>query len=391
VDVERVVVTKRGAERIGRGHPWIYRGDLAPDPGGAIPSGAAVEVADGKGHLLGTAFWSVRSKIALRMIARAHVEVDRAFFAARLDAAIALRERLFPGTRFARLVHGEADLLPGLVVDRYGDHLSIQTLVPATEARKAELCDLLEERLHPAGIVERNDAKVRLLEGLDQRKGVLRGSYAAPTIYEEGTARMRVDLVEGQKTGAFLDQRENHLVAGGYARGRCLDLFSYVGGFALQLATRAESVRAVEISAAACGAIRDNAALSGAKNLEAVEANVFDLLRDELASGARYDTIVLDPPAFAKNKESIPAAIRGYKEVNLRALQLLAPGGVLITCTCSYHVGVEAFEELVTDAARDARRDVQVLERRGASRDHPVLLAVPETRYLKCLVLRVPA
>lgn len=388
--MERVVVTKRGAERIARGHPWIYRSDLAPDPGGGIPSGAAVEVTDGRGHGLGTAFWSVRSKIALRMLARTRVEVDRAFLAARLDSALALRERLFPGARFARLVHGEADLLPGLVVDRYGEHLSIQTLVPATDARKAELCDLLEERLRPAGIVERNDAKVRLLEGLDQRKGVLRGSYAAPTIHEEGRARMRVDLVEGQKTGAFLDQRENHLLAGSYARGRCLDLFSYVGGFALQLAGAAESVKAVEISGAACAAIRENAALTGVTNLEAVEANVFDLLRDELAAGARYDTIVLDPPAFAKNKEAIPAAIRGYKEVNLRALQLLAPGGVLVTCTCSYHVGVDAFEELVTDAARDARRDVQVLERRGASRDHPVLLAAPETRYLKALVLRVP-
>lgn len=388
--MERVVVTKRGAERIARGHPWIYRSDLAPDPGAAIPSGAAVEVADGRGQVLGTAFWSVPSKIALRMLARTRVEVDRAFFAARLDSALALRERLFPGSRFARLVHGEADLLPGLVVDRYGDHLSIQTTVPGTERFRETICDLLEERLRPAGIVERNDARVRDLEGLPRRKGVIRGSYAAPTIYEEGAARMRVDLVEGQKTGAFLDQRENHLVAGTYARGRCLDLFSYVGGFALQLARHAETVKAVEISAPACEAIRENAALSGVGNVEVVEANAFDLLRDELAAGARYDTVVLDPPAFAKSKASVPAALRGYKEVNLRALQLLAPGGALVTCTCSYHVGPETFEEVVMDAARDARRDVQVIERRGASRDHPVLLAAPETRYLKCLVLRVP-
>lgn len=385
---ERVVVTRRGADRLRGGHPWIYRSDLQADPGEAIEPGEAVVVVDPKGTALGTAFYSARSQIALRLAAREPVAIDGAFLRARIASAIALRERVLPGERFVRLVHGDADFLPGLVVDRYGDHLSIQTLVPATERRKEAIADLLEELLAPAGIVERNDVRARALEGLEQRKGVLRGSYEGPTILEEGEARLAIDLLEGQKTGAFLDQRENHLLAGAWARGRALDLFSYAGGFALQMARRAASVQAVEISADACARIRENAARSGLSNVEAIEANVFDWLRDRVAEGARYDTIVLDPPAFAKNKAAVPAAMRGYKEVNLRALQLLAPGGLLFTATCSYHVPAEAFEAMVADAARDARREVQVIERRGAGRDHPVLLTMPETRYLKCLVLR---
>ncbi len=388
--MQPVKLGKKGVDRVRAGHPWIYRSDLEPDPGDRIESGEAVLVTDRRDQAIGTALYSRPSKIALRMLARQPVEVDRGLLRGRLESAIRLRERLFPGAGAVRLVHGDADLLPGLVVDRYGKHLSIQTLVPGWESRKELLCDLLEELCAPAGIVERNDVRVRELEGLPQRKGVLRGSYAAPTIHEEGAARMELDLVEGQKTGAFLDQRENHLLAGGYARGEALDLFSYVGGFALQLARGAEKVEAVEISAQACAAIRRNAALSGVSNLSVTEANAFDLLRDRLAEGKRYDTVVLDPPAFAKSKATVPAALRGYKEVNLRALQLLRPGGILLTFTCSFHVGVDAFEALVTDAAKDARRDVQVLERRGAARDHPVLLAAPETRYLKGLVLRAP-
>ncbi len=386
--MDRVTITKRGADRLRAGHPWIYRSDLAPDPAGQIQSGAAVEVCDGRGKALGTAFYSVQSQIALRLVTREPIEIDRAFLRMRLASAIEMRQRVLPGVRHLRLVHGEADFLPGLVVDRYGDFLSIQTLIPATERRKELICDLLQELVQPAAIVERNDVRARGLEGLELKKGVLRGTYAGPTIYEEGTMRLETDLLEGQKTGAFLDQRENHILAGDYARGRALDLFSYVGGFALQMARNAESVEAVEISPDACARIESNAKLSGVSGVKAVEANVFDWLRDQIAQGARYDTIVLDPPAFAKNKASIDAAVRGYKEVNLRALQLLSPGGVLLTATCSYHVNAQLFEDTVADAARDARREIQVIERRGAGRDHPVLLGVPETRYLKCLVLR---
>jgi len=387
--MERVIVTKRGADRIRAGHPWIYRSDVVSVPG-AVESGDAVAVADDRGRPMGTAFYGAVSQIALRFLSRDRVEVDEAFLRGRIASALALRERLFPGVTSLRLIHGEADLLPGLVVDRYGDTLSIQTGIPATDRRKDAICDWLQELTGAAAIVERNDGRTRLLEDLPQVKGVLRGSYQGPSVYREGDAVIAVDLLEGQKTGAFLDQRENHLRAGAYASGRALDLFSYAGGFALQLAKGADAVRAVEISDSACETIRGNAAASGRDNVEVVCANVFDFLRDEIAEAARYDTIVLDPPAFAKSKSAIAAATRGYKEVNLRALQLLAPGGVLLTFTCSYHVSPDAFEALVTEAARDARRDVQIIERLGAGRDHPVLLTAPETRYLKGLVLRVP-
>jgi len=300
-----------------------------------------------------------------------------------------LRTRTFGDERFVRLVHGEGDLLPGLVVDRYGDAAVLQTLVPATDRRKLFLAELVAGTLGLATVVERNDVRVRELEGLAQTKGVLRGPAPGPVEHREGEVRMRIDLLAGQKTGAFLDQRENHLRAGEYARGRCLDCFSYAGGFALQLARRAGSVTAVEMQPTAAALLRENAALNRAENLEVVEANAFDWLRDRAEEEPAFDLVVLDPPAFAKNKESLPAARRGYKEVNLRAMQVLKEGGVLVTASCSYHLSEALLEELVLDAANDAGRRLQVLERRGAGRDHPVLMGVPETRYLKVLFLRV--
>jgi 23S rRNA (cytosine1962-C5)-methyltransferase len=386
----KVRITRRGAERLQGGHLWIYRADVEEAPP-ALEAGDVVALVDGRGRFLAKAFWSSRSKIALRVVTREEEPVDEAFFAARLSAAIDLRERAFGPERFVRLVHGEADLLPGLVVDRYGDAAVIQTLVPATERRKALLADLLASALSLRTVVERNDVRVRELEGLPQTKGVVRGEPPAPIEYREGEVRVRVDLLAGQKTGAFLDQRENHLRAGEYARGRCLDCFSYAGGFALQLARRAERVTAVEMQAGAVALLRENALLNRAENLEVVEANAFDYLRDRSEEEPAFDLVVLDPPAFAKNKEALPAARRGYKEVNLRALQILRPGGMLVTASCSYHLSEEALEALVLDAANDAGRRVQVIERRGAGRDHPVLLGVPETRYLKCLFLRVAA
>jgi 23S rRNA (cytosine1962-C5)-methyltransferase len=385
----KVTISRRGVERLQGGHLWIYRGDVEKAPA-ALEAGDVVALVDGRGRFLAKAFWSARSKIALRVVTRDEEPVDEAFFAARLSAAIALRERLFgPGERFVRLVHGEADLLPGLVVDRYGDAAVMQTLVPATDRRKALLADLLANALSLTTVVERNDVRVRELEGLQQQKGVLRGEAPGPVEYREGEVRMQVDLLAGQKTGTFLDQRENHLRAGEYASGRCLDAFSYSGGFALQLARRAEAVTAVEMQPGAAGLLRENARLNRAENLEIVEANAFDYLRDRSEEEPAFDLVVLDPPAFAKNKESLPAARRGYKEVNLRAMQVLRPGGILVTASCSYHLSEQALEELVLDAANDAGKRVQLLERRGAGRDHPVLLGVPETRYLKCLFLRI--
>jgi 23S rRNA (cytosine1962-C5)-methyltransferase len=384
---KKVKVSRRGADRIAGGHPWVYRSDVEAD--GGAESGDVVTVADGRGKFLGKAFWSARSQIAIRMVTREDEAIDEGFLAARLSSAIDLRQRTFGDEPFVRLVHGEADLLPGLVVDRYGDAAVMQTLVPATERRKALLADLLANALGLRSVVERNDVRVRELEGLAQTKGVLRGEPPGPIENREGEVRLRLDLLAGQKTGAFLDQRENHLRAGEYARGRCLDCFSYSGGFALQLARRAERVIAVEMQPAAAALLRENALLNRADNLEVVEANAFDWLRDRAEEEPAFDLAVLDPPAFAKNKDALPAAKRGYKEVNLRALMVLREGGILVTCSCSYHLSEAMLEELVLDAANDAGRRVQVLERRGAGRDHPVLLGVPETRYLKVLVLRV--
>ncbi len=388
MDEPKVTITRRGAERLARGHLWIYRADVEKAPP-ALEGGEVVLVTDGRGRFAAKAFWSARSKIALRIVTRDEEPVDEAFFARRLGAAIDLRERTFGGETFVRIVHGEADLLPGLVVDRYGDVAVLQTLVPATDRRKALLAELVAGALGVRAVLERNDVRVRELEGLAQVKGVLRGTDPGPVEYREGEVRMRVDLLAGQKTGTFLDQRENHVRAGEYARGRCVDCFSYAGGFALQLARRAAQVTAVEMQPTAAALLRENAALNRAPNLEVVEANAFDWLRDRSEEEPAFDLVVLDPPAFAKNKDALPAARRGYKEVNLRAMQVLKEGGILVTCSCSYHLSEEMLEELVLDAANDAGRRLQLLERRGAGRDHPVLMGVPETRYLKALFLRV--
>jgi 23S rRNA (cytosine1962-C5)-methyltransferase len=384
-----VTITRRGAERLAAGHPWIYRSDVEKEPAGAA-AGDVVALQDGRRRFLAKAFWSARSKIALRVITRDEEPVDEEFLAGRLASAIALRRLSFGDAESLRLVHGEADLFPGLVVDRYGDVAVVQTLIPATDRRKKLLADLLCAALPIRTVVERNDVRVRELEGLAQEKGVLRGPEPGPVEYVEGGMRMALDLLGGQKTGAFLDQRENRLRAGEYARGRCLDCFTYAGAFALQLARRAERVTAVEMQGPAAAQARANAERNGCAHLEVVEANAFDFLRDEAEKEPAYDLVVLDPPAFAKNKESVAAARRGYKEVNLRAMHVLKPGGILISASCSYHVSEAMLEEILLDAANDAGRPAQVLERRGASRDHPVLLGVPETRYLKCFVLRLP-
>jgi 23S rRNA (cytosine1962-C5)-methyltransferase len=383
----KVTISRRGVERASAGHLWIYRADVERAPAG-LAAGDVVALVDGRGRFQAKAFWSERSKIALRIVTRDEVPVDEEFLAGRVEDALALRARAFGEDVAVRLVHGEGDLFPGLVADRYGDVVVVQTLIPATDRRKAFLASLLAERLRLRTVVERNDVRVRELEGLTQVKGVLLGEAPAPSEYREGEVRLRLDVLGGQKTGAFLDQRENHLRAGEYATGRCLDCFSYAGGFALQLARRAAQVTAVELQPGAAALLRENAALNRTANVEVVEANAFDYLRDRADEEPAFDLVVLDPPAFAKNKEALPNARRGYKEVNLRAIQVLKPGGILVTASCSYHLSEEALEALVLDAANDAGRRLQLLERRGAGRDHPVLLGVPETRYLKLLVLR---
>ena len=382
-----VSLSPKGLARWKAGHPWIYQSDISAPK--HLLGGEVVRVTDVRGAFLGQAFYSRESKISLRWLSWNDRPVDEAFFRERIIAADALRKELFPGETTYRLIHGEADGIPGLVVDRYGDYLSLQLLVPGTEKRKELIADVLESVLEPKGIMNRSDPGVRALEGLAPEKGVLRGSVPPTVPYREGPIEFRADLLNGQKTGAFLDQRENHLMAAQYTQGEALDCFSYLGGFALQLARRASRVTAVEISEAACTNLNANAQLNGIKNVDIVNANAFDYLRDQVDEGKKYDTVVIDPPSFAKNKTAIEAAKRGYKELNLRAMMLLKPGGFLISASCTYHVDETSFEEILDSAAADAKRRVQIIERRGASRDHPVLAGLRETRYLKCFVLRV--
>lgn len=380
-----VVVSHKGEARIERGHPWVFRSDVVRD-GGATP-GAIVRVATARGRPLGFAFWSSRSEIRLRMIERGETLPD-SFLRQRLERALRWRETVAVGAEAFRVVHGEGDSLPSLVVDRYGDSLAVQTLSQATERLKGEIVDALVDLLHPRAIVERNDPRVRTLEGLETKVAVLHGELGATLEVSEGDVRLGVDLLGGQKTGLFLDQRENHLAARSYARGRVLDCFAYDGGFALQVARQSDEVTAVDLSAEALARVRANAARNGLTNVTALEANVFDLLRSLDDAGERYDTVFLDPPAFAKSKSAVDKAVRGYKEINLRALKILKPGGCLITCSCSYHVHEDDFEAILEDAVVDAGAVIVLVERRGQARDHPVLLGVPETRYLKCFVLR---
>jgi 23S rRNA (cytosine1962-C5)-methyltransferase len=378
-------VSARGEERIRRGHPWIYQSDVSDV---AAEAGAIVEVLGPRQRYLGRAFYSDRSQISLRMLTRGEEEIDDGFWRARLSSAIEFRAALALNTTAYRLVHGEADLLPSLVVDRYGDVIVVQALSQGMDRHLSSLLPLLVELTGASGVLARNDPRVRLLEGLEQRVDVLHGDVPDTVTVHEGGIEYDVDPRRGQKTGLFLDQRENREAAASYAHGRLLDCFSYNGGFGLRLARHSEQVEALDISADAVARITANAARNNITNLHAREANVFDELRDFEKRGDRFDTIVLDPPAFAKNKAAIPKALAGYKDINLRALRLLNRGGYLITCSCSYNVDEATFAEVIYEASIDSHVPVTVVEKRMQGRDHPVLLGVPETYYLKCLIVR---
>ncbi len=374
-------------DRILAGHPWIYRTDVLDD-GGAEP-GAIVRLADRRQRLFGRAFYSSKSQIALRLLTREDRDLDRTFFAERLRAAAAYRSEVAGGARACRLVASEGDLLPSLIVDRYEDCLVIQTLSQGTDRLKGEFVEILKEQFAPRSILERNDVAVRALEGLSEQVGVLYGEDVREVIIEEEGLKFLYDLKGGQKTGGFLDQRENRAAARQYARGRLLDGFTYTGAFALTLARQCHSVVGVDISGEALQMARRNQELNALGNIEWREANCFDFLKAADQMSERFDTIILDPPAFARQKSSHASAMRGYKELNLRALKMLSPGGHLITFSCSFHVSEADLLEAVASAALDAHRTVVVVERRTQSRDHPILLTVPETHYLKCLILRV--
>jgi 23S rRNA (cytosine1962-C5)-methyltransferase len=436
----KVVISTRGADRIRAGHVWVYRSDVVEATG--IAPGAVVKVVEqgGRGrppYAFGTAFYSTASEIAIRMISRRPVGDLEQLVRERIRSSVAYRERFVRDTNAYRVIFSEGDFLPGLIVDRYNDVVSLQVLAQAmdTEPMRRVFLSELQDALRPAVIVERVDPRVRKLEHLpDRPSGIVwtnpglriipgrdwgkkpaasrqkAGSselqgFETETGEEEATdntsvpthtrtelqmngVRFIYDALQGQKTGAFLDQRENYAAAEKYARGQALDVFTYQGGFALHLARVCDKVTGVDASRPALEAADQNAALNG-WDLEWIEANAFDLLRDYSDAGREYDTIVLDPPAFAKSRQNRQTAIRGYKELNLRALKMLRPGGVLITCSCSYHVSAAELIEVVASAARDSHRIIRMLENRGQSNDHPSVLGIPETAYLKCLILVV--
>lgn len=382
-------VNKKGADRVRQGHLWIYRSDVvAVDAEG----GSVVSVKDERGNFVGQALFSDSSQIALRFLTQSTEEIDRDWWRRRIAEA-GRRRHISPETNAYRLIYSEGDLLPSLIVDRYADVLVMQTLSQGTDAVKSMLTELLVEEFKPRAVIERNAVRVRELEGLPLITRIVYGDAPAELEILQHGLRFTVEPLGGQKTGSFLDQRENRLAARAAAlttgRGRALDCFTFNGAFALHLAPVCDNVIAIDISADAVAAGERNAQLNGIANVDFVEANVFDVLREMEAAGDRFDVIVLDPPAFAKNRASLKAAIRGYKEINLRALKLLTPGGVLITCTCSYHVSEELFIEIVAQAAIDAHRRVQIVEKRIQASDHPVLLGVPETYYLKCVIARL--
>jgi 23S rRNA (cytosine1962-C5)-methyltransferase len=380
-----VVVTARGEQRVRGRHPWIYRADVVDVQ---ATGGDIVQVIGPRKRTIGYALFSDRSQIPIRMLTHGDAPVDESLLRTRLQRAIQFRESLQLDATAYRLVHGEADLLPSLIVDRYGDYLVVQALSQGMDRLQPTITSLLQELLAPAGILARNDPKVRVLEGLEQSISDLAGAIPDSVSVREGPVEYQVDLRRGQKTGLFLDQRENRDAAARYARGRLLDGFSYHGGFALRLARQCTEVDAYDISADAVAHIKVNAARHGVPELKAREENVFDALRRLERAGARYDTIVLDPPAFAKNKASVPNALAGYKEINLRAMRLLEPGGTLVTCSCSYNVNEDMFGDVLHEASVDSHTPVTIVEKRMQGRDHPVLVGVPETHYLKCFILR---
>ena len=383
-----VKISRRGAERLKNGHVWVYRSDVVSADG--VGPGALVSVRDERGKPMGTALYSTASQIAVRMISRDAVADFLPLLRQRIMGAIAYRERVVKDSDAYRVVFSEADFLPGLTVDRYNDLLSLQVVNQAMDKKPVRdvVISELTEKLKPAAIAERVDSRVRELEQLSPLDSGLVHGKKSSTVFTMNGVQFHYEAGEGQKTGAFLDQRENYAAAAQYARGEALDVCCYQGGFALHMAPHCSSVTGVDSSLSALETADKNASLNG-RQIEWIEANAFDLLRDYAASGKQYDTIVLDPPAFAKSKKNLDTALRGYKELNLRALKMLRSGGTLVTCSCSFHVSPTDFLGVVTDSARDVHRTVRLLENRGQAKDHPILLQVPETGYLKCLIMNV--
>ena len=384
--MSEVQVSTKGARRIRQGHLWVYRSDVRR---AEVEAGAIAKVTDEAGNFVGQAFYSDRSEIALRFLTTRDEAIDDDWWRARLRECAHRRAAVTRETSAYRLVYSEGDLLSSLIVDVYDGHFVLQTLSQGADKIQPKLLELLVDEFAPRSISERNDARVREFEGLELRKGKVFGDPPNEIEIEQHGVRFLVSPLASQKTGAFLDQRANYLAAKSVASGRALDCFTFNGGFALHIASSCDSVLGLDISTDAIAAAGRNGGLNGAENVQFQSANVFDALREMEAIGERFDTIVLDPPAFTKSRATVKSGARGYKEINLRALKLLNRGGTLITCTCSYHIDEQMFEEIIADAALDARRRLQIIEKRGQSTDHPVLLGVPETHYLKCVIARV--
>jgi 23S rRNA (cytosine1962-C5)-methyltransferase len=382
-----VRINRKAVSRIESGHPWVFASDVI-DRGDAR-RGDAVVVVDPRGKSLGTAHYSSASQITLRLLSRRVETVDRAFLKFRIEAARRHRSRVVSDTEAYRLVHAEGDLLPGLIIDRYGDYFSVQLLDQGMDRLETDVAEVLTELFRAKGIVARNDASIRAKEELAIEVKVLSGDLPERVAVRMNGLTWQADLLHGQKTGIFLDQRENYLAAKRYARGRALDCFTATGGFALHLAERCDSVEAVDSSGPTLELARINAEENTRHNVTFTKADVLDYLPQLLAAHKRYDTVVVDPPAFTKSRGAVEGATRGYKEINLRALRLLNPGGMLVSCSCSHHMSEARLLEIVAAAALDAGKQLRVIERRTQSLDHPILLTVPETHYLKCLILEV--
>jgi len=390
-----ITVNQRGASRLKNGHLWVYRSDVLSSDG--VPPGALVHVRDERGRPLGSALYSSSSQIAIRLLtSKAIGEAELLpLLRGRIDDAVAFRRQNIRDSDSYRVIFSEADLLPGLIVDKYNDVLVMQVLTQAfdREDLRAAVVEKLVEHFPGASLLDRVDPHIRELEQLPALESQLILGERSATVFTLNGVRFHFDGLSGQKTGAFLDQRENYAAAARYAHGEALDCFTYQGGFALHLARVCSKVTAVDSSRPALEVAEQNEQLNHEAHtcgeIEWIEANAFDLLKDYSVAGRQYDTIVLDPPAFAKSKRAIETATRGYKELNLRALKMLRPGGLLVTCSCSFHVEQSQFLEMLEAASSDAGRRVRILEKRGAGIDHPVLLGVPETHYLKCIVAQV--
>ena len=385
--IHTVRVNRKGADRIASGHLWIFASDVLDR--GEAAAGDAVRVVDPKGRQLGVAHYSSTSQITLRLLTGQADAIDQNFLASRISAAYEFRKKVVTDSDAYRLIHAEGDLLPGLIVDRYGDYLVIQLLDQGMDRLSSDIVSVLKGLLHPYGVVARNDVTVRSKENLPLEVRTLAGEIPEEIEVAINGLRCRANLLSGQKTGIFLDQRENYVAVSGYARGRALDCFCATGGFALHLARRCRSVEGIDSSKPTLDMARKNAELNGLGNIEFREADVLDFLPGLVAARQKFDIVVVDPPAFTKSRGAVEGAARGYKEINLRALRLLDRGGILVSCSCSHHMTEAHLLEVIAAAALDCGKQLRVLERRTQSQDHPILLTVPETHYLKCLIFEL--